>query len=61
MIDFIEENIDKLNERLIKRGYNVQTTVTNSKKEEEKTVIEQIMTTETSIPIMTSQSFDARC
>lgn len=61
MIDFIEENLDRLNERLMKRGYNVQTTVTNSTKEEEKTVIEQIMTTETSIPIVTSQSFDARC
>ena len=61
MIDFIQENLDRLNERLMKRGYNVQTTVTNSTKEEEKTVIEQIMTTETSIPIVTSQSFDARC
>lgn len=61
MIDFIEEHIDQLNERLMKRGYNVTTSVTASNKEEEKTVIDEIMTTEMAIPIMTSQSFDARC
>lgn len=61
MIDFIEQHIDRLKERLVKRGYNVTTTVTASRKEEEKTVIDEIMTTESAIPIMTSQSFDARC
>lgn len=61
MIDFIEAHIDQLNERLIKRGYNVQTVVTASTKEEEKSVIEAVMTTEPAIPIITSQSFDARC
>ncbi len=61
MIDFIEANIGQLNERLIKRGYQVQTTVTASTKEEEKSVIEEIMQSESSIPILTSQSFDARC
>lgn len=61
MIDFIEQHIDQLNERLIKRGYHVMTTVTASTKEEEKSVIEEVMKTENAIPIMTSQSFDARC
>ena len=60
MIDFIEANIDRLNERLIKKGYQVQTSVTAGMKEE-KTVIEHIMESELPIPIMTSQSFDARC
>lgn len=61
MIDFIEQHIDQLNERLTKRGYHVTTAVTASTKEEEKTVIDEIMTTENAIPIMSSQSFDARC
>lgn len=60
MIDFIEANIDRLNERLMKKGYQVQTSVTSGMKEE-KTVIEHIMESELPIPIMTSQSFDARC
>ena len=61
MIDFIETHIEQLNERLIKRGYNVQTVVTASTKDEEKSVIETVMTTEPAIPVITSQSFDARC
>ena len=60
MIDFIEAHIDQLNERLMKKGYQVQTNVTAGTKEE-KTVIENIMESEQPIPIMTSQSFDARC
>ena len=60
MIDFIESNIDRLNERLMKKGYQVQTCVTSGMKEE-KTVIEHIMESELPIPVMTSQSFDARC
>ena len=60
MIDFIESNIDRLIERLMKKGYQVQTSVTTGVKED-KTVIEQILENELPIPIMTSQSFDARC
>ncbi len=60
MIDFIEANIERLNERLMKKGYQVQTCVTAGMKEE-KTVIEHIMESELPIPILTSQSFDARC
>ena len=60
MIDFIEANIDRLNERLLKKGYQVQTTVTSGGKED-KSVIEHIMESELPIPVMTSQSFDARC
>ena len=61
MIDFIEANIEQLNARLIKKGYHVQTTVTAGKKEEEQSVIDTILSTEPSIPVITSQSFDARC
>ena len=60
MIDFIEAHIDQLNERLMKKGYQVQTNVTAGTKDE-KSVIENIMESEQPIPIMTSQSFDARC
>ena len=60
MIDFIESHIDSLNERLMKKGYQVQTNVTSGMKED-KSVIENIMESELPIPIMTSQSFDARC
>ena len=60
MIDFIEAHIDRLNERLMKRGYQVQTSVTAGNKEEE-TVIDTIMKTEPALKLFTSQSFDARC
>lgn len=60
MIDFIEANIDRLNERLMNKGYQVQTSV-SSGAVEEKSVIEHIMENELPIPVMTSQSFDARC
>lgn len=60
MIDFIESHIDELNVRLMKKGYQVQTNVTSASKEE-KNVIETILDSELPIPIMTSQSFDARC
>ena len=60
LIDFIEANIDRLNERLMKKGYQVQTSVTSGAGEE-KTAIEHIMENELPIPVMTSQSFDARC
>ena len=60
MIDFIEAHIEQLNERLMKKGYQVQTNVTAGTKDE-KSVIENIMESEQPIPIMTSQSFDARC
>ena len=60
LIDFIEANIDRLNERLMKKGYQVQTSVTSGSGEE-KTAIEHIMENELPIPVMTSQSFDARC
>ena len=60
MIDFIEGHMDQLNERLMKKGYQVQSNVTSNMKED-KTVIENILENEVPIPIMTSQSFDARC
>ena len=61
MIDFIESHIEELNARLVKRGYNVQTVVTVNTRQEEQSVIDAVMTTEPAIPVITSQSFDARC
>ena len=52
--------MDQLNERLMKKGYQVQSNVTSNMKED-KTVIDNILENEVPIPIMTSQSFDARC
>lgn len=60
LLDFMEAHMDQLNERLIKKGYQVQTSVTAGTKEE-KTVIEHIMDNELPIPVMSSRSFDARC
>lgn len=60
LIDFMEAHMEQLNERLMKKGYQVQTSVTAGTKEE-KTVIEHIMDNELPIPVMTSRSFDARC
>lgn len=60
LIDFMEAHIEQLNERLMKKGYQVQTSVTAGTKEE-KTVIEHIMDNQLPIPVMTSRSFDARC
>ena len=60
LIDFMEAHMEELNSRLMKKGYQVQTSVTAGSKEE-KTVIEHIMDNELPIPVMTSRSFDARC
>ena len=60
LIDFMEAHMEQLNERLMKKGYQVQTSVAAGTKEE-KTVIEHIMDNELPIPIMSSRSFDARC
>lgn len=59
MIDFIEEHMDLLNERLLKKGYQVNLQVSGMQKEEES-VIEKILNEDKSVPILSKQSFDAR-
>ena len=61
MIDFIEQNIDILNERLMKKGYSVSKTQVEKSEDSEKeeSVIDRITGDENRI-ILSTQSFDAR-
>ena len=61
MIDFIEQNIDILNERLMKKGYSVSKTQVEKSEDsvKEESVIDRITGDENRI-ILSTQSFDAR-
>ena len=61
MIDFIEQNIDILNERLMKKGYSVLGTQVEKSEDsvKEESVIDRITGDENRI-ILSTQSFDAR-
>lgn len=59
MIDFIEEHIDELNARLIKKGYNIETKVMPLK-DKDRTVIDTIKSETPGITLLSNQSFDAR-
>ena len=61
MIDFIEQNIDILNERLMKKGYSVSGTQVEKSEDsvKEESVIDRITGDENRI-ILSTQSFDAR-
>lgn len=60
MIDFIESHIDELNERLIKKGYNLGTTFVGKKDESDSNVIENIVKADGDNILLSTQSFDAR-
>ena len=60
LIDFMEAHMEQLNERLRKKGYIIQTSVITGT-QEEKTVIENIMKSESKLPVFSDVSFDARC
>lgn len=60
MIDFIESHIDELNNRLIKKGYNLGTTFVGKKDEEESDVITNIVKGDGNNILLSTQSFDAR-
>ena len=62
MIDFIEQNIDILNERLMKKGYSISRTqvAKSDEKAKDESVIDRITGDENNRIILSTQSFDAR-
>ena len=59
LIDFVEAHIDELNERLIEKGYNIDTTV-GKLEDSHKNVIESIKSESPQVTILSTQTFDAR-
>ena len=59
LIDFVESHIDELNERLIEKGYNIDTTV-GKLEDSHKNVIESIKSESPQVTILSTQTFDAR-
>lgn len=57
-IDFIEAHIDMLNDRLMKKGYNVETYV-SAQSDSDTNVIDRIVNEE-KVVLLSTQSFDAR-
>lgn len=58
VLDFIAQNIDKLNKRLESRGYSATAEFIN--KEEDTNVIEEILKQDKNISMLSGYSFDAR-
>ena len=59
LIDFVESHIDELNERLIEKGYNIDTSV-GKLEDKERTVIDNIKSESPQVTILSNQTFDAR-
>jgi flagellar hook-length control protein FliK len=59
LIDFVESHIDELNERLIEKGYNIDTSV-GKLEDKERTVIDNIKNESPQVTILSTQTFDAR-
>ena len=59
LIDFVEAHIDELNERLIEKGYNIDTSV-GKLEDKERTVIDNIKSESPQVTILSNQTFDAR-
>lgn len=59
MIDFIESHIDELNVKLIKKGYNIDTSV-GKLEGKESNVIDLINGKKEEVMILSNQTFDAR-
>ena len=58
VLDFIAQNIDKLNKRLESRGYSATAEFIN--KEEDTNVMEEILKQDKNISMLSGYSFDAR-
>ena len=58
VLDFIAQNIDKLNKRLESRGYSATAELIN--KEEDTNVMEEILKQDKNISMLSGYSFDAR-
>lgn len=59
MIDFIESHIDELNVRLVKKGYNIDTSV-GKLEGKESNVIDLINGKKEDVMVLSNQTFDAR-
>ena len=59
LIDFVESHIDELNERVIEKGYNIDTSV-GKLEDKERTVIDNIKSESPQVTILSTQTFDAR-
>ena len=59
LIDFVEAHIDELNERLIEKGYNIDTSV-GKLEDKERSVIDNIKSESPQVTILSTQTFDAR-
>ena len=63
LLDFIEANIHILNERLTKKGYQMNTTVSVKEDANPRSVIDEFLKQETDglvSPVVSTKSFDVR-
>lgn len=62
MIDFLEGHMDELNQRLVKKGYNIESSKVEKNEKEKGNVIANIINEETGGQkvLLSTQSFDAR-
>ena len=63
LLDFIEANIHILNERLTKKGYQMNTSVSIRDTDEKNSVIDEFLKQEndgTVAPLLSTKSFDVR-
>ncbi len=60
MIDFIQEHIHILNERLARRGYDMNCEMLIREQEEDKSVLERMTEGERNVSVLSQYSFDVR-
>ncbi len=60
MIDFIQEHIHILNERLARRGYDMNCEMLIREQEEEKSILDRMTEDERNISVLSQYSFDVR-
>ncbi|MBQ7956217.1 MAG: flagellar hook-length control protein FliK [Lachnospiraceae bacterium] len=61
MIDFIQEHIHILNERLAKRGYSMNCEmITKETQDEEKSILDRIVESEKNVTVLSQYAFDVR-
>lgn len=60
MLDFLEANMHRLTERLVKRGYDVKTEVTTGEKKEEGVVNDMLKSGGKTVTGMSQRAFDMR-
>lgn len=60
MLDFIEEHMDILTNRLKERGYDMSVTTSVRNTGEENTCMKELLRTHSNIPLLSTESFDVR-